>query len=132
MVQSFIFLCNTFFWFVRQNKICMKRIKTQKRFRWPGKYLSDGYFFTVLPRALFRTQPKVYGGAFLQKQLINFCYEPSSQKSPNINSWLCFPKTASVACKEKSKLSYKILHNFINSPVFINIKKTLHYKVGIE
>ena len=24
-------------------------------------------FSTVLPRALFKTQPKVYGGAFLQK-----------------------------------------------------------------
>ena len=29
-------------------------------------------FLTVLPRALFRTQPKVYGGAFLQKQLTTF------------------------------------------------------------
>ena len=28
-VQSFIFLCHKFFWFVRQNKICMIRIKTK-------------------------------------------------------------------------------------------------------
>ena len=32
--------------------------------------LLNGYFLTVLPRALFRTQPKVYGGAFSQKLLI--------------------------------------------------------------
>ena len=30
------------------------------------KYVSNGYFLTVLPRALFQTQPKVYGGAYLQ------------------------------------------------------------------
>ena len=29
----------------------------------------NGYFLTVLPQAVFRTQPKVYGEAFLQKQL---------------------------------------------------------------
>ena len=29
-----------------------------------GKYVLNGYFLTVLPRALFRTQPKVYGETF--------------------------------------------------------------------
>ena len=29
-VPSFISFCNTFFWFVRQNKICMIKIKTRK------------------------------------------------------------------------------------------------------
>ena len=29
----------------------------------------NGYFLTVLPQAVFRTQPKVYSEAFLQKQL---------------------------------------------------------------
>ena len=53
-VQSFIFLCHKFFWFVRQNKICMIRIKTKKLLRNWRKYLSNGYFSTVLPRALFR------------------------------------------------------------------------------
>ena len=32
---------------------------------WESIFLT-GYFLAVLPRAVFRTQPKVYGGAFLQ------------------------------------------------------------------
>ena len=32
----------------------------------------NGYFLTVLPGATFKTQPKVYGGALLQKQLTTF------------------------------------------------------------
>ena len=49
----------------------MIRIKTQKVlgweifFKWP-------FFLTVLPIAEFRTQPKVYGGAPLQKYLTTF------------------------------------------------------------
>ena len=35
-------------------------------------YLLNGYFLTVLPKAVFRTQSKVYGGAFLQKLLTTF------------------------------------------------------------
>ena len=31
-------------------------------------------FLTVLARAGFRTQSKVYGGAFLQKQFISGCF----------------------------------------------------------
>ena len=53
-----------------QNKICMirimKRIMTQKVLHNLQKYLLNGYFFTLLPKALFRTQSKVHGGAFLQ------------------------------------------------------------------
>ena len=41
--------------------------KDTKSFIELGKYLLNGYFLTALPRAVFRTQSKVYGGAFLQK-----------------------------------------------------------------
>ena len=54
------------------------------------------------------------------------------EKSSTINLPLCFPKNTSVACKEKNKLSYIILHNFKNSPYFIDTKQSLHYKVAIE
>ena len=43
--------------------------KDIKSFTELGEYLLNGYFLTVLPRAIFRTQSKVYGGAFLQKYL---------------------------------------------------------------
>ena len=41
----------------------------RKSFTQLGKYLSknDCFFWKYLPKAVFRTQPKVYGGAFLQK-----------------------------------------------------------------
>ena len=41
--------------------------KDTKSFTELRKYLLNGYFLIVLPRAVFRTQSKVYGGAFLQK-----------------------------------------------------------------
>ena len=31
------------------------------------KYLLNGFFLAVLPKAVFGAQPKVYDGAFLQK-----------------------------------------------------------------
>ena len=43
-----------------------------------------------------------------------------------------------VACKEKNKCLYYftlfsiILYDFVNCPAFVDIKQTLHYKVGIE
>ena len=37
-----------------------------------GKYHLNGYFLTVLPKALFRIQPKVYGGAFFAKIVHDF------------------------------------------------------------
>ena len=43
----------------------------------------------------------------------------------------CFPKTASVARKEKNKSSYKILHNFIDSPVFLDFIVFIHNKLCI-
>ena len=59
-------------------------------------------FSILLPRSVFRTQPKVCGGA-----LTFFAKKPDHKCS------VC-SKNASVACKEKrNKLSYMILHNFI-------------------
>ena len=41
--------------------------KDAKSFTELGEYLLNGYFLTILPRAIFRNQSKVFGGAFLQK-----------------------------------------------------------------
>ena len=46
----------------------------------------------------------------------------------------CVPKTTLLRAKKKETLCYMILHNFINfinCPVFIDIKQTLHYEVPI-
>ena len=52
---------------------CKKITRTQKVLHnWENTFL-HGYFLTVLPKALFKTQPKkVYGGAFLQEYLTSF------------------------------------------------------------
>ena len=50
----------------------MHKNKDTKSFTELRKYLLNGYFLIVLPRAVFRTQSKVYGGAFLQKYLTSF------------------------------------------------------------
>ena len=97
--------------------------KDTESFTWLGKYLLYNYFVTVLPRAIFRTQPKVYAGAFLQK------------KNPTINVRLC-SKNSLLPVKVKETnyriWFYIICYNFINFPVFIDIKQTLHYEVAIE
>ena len=49
----------------------MIRIKTQKVLYNLGKIFKMNTFLTVSPRAVFRTQSKVYGGAFLQKQRLH-------------------------------------------------------------
>ena len=57
-------LCNMFFWFLRQEKT--------KSFTELRKYLLNGSFFlTVWPRAVFRTQSKVYGGDLFAK-IVNY------------------------------------------------------------
>ena len=56
-------------------------------------------FWTVLPRAVFRTQLKVYGGG---AQIVNFQLLTFLAKRPIINVQLCFENN-SVACKEKRK-----------------------------
>ena len=45
----------------------MVRIKAQKVLHNLGNIFKLNTFLTVLPRALFRTQSKIYGGAFLQR-----------------------------------------------------------------
>ena len=66
-VQSFLSFCNKFFWFVRQDKIYMIRIKTQKVSHTWGNNFKMVAFLTVLPRPVYRIQPKVYDGVFLRK-----------------------------------------------------------------
>ena len=58
-------------------------------------------FLTLLSRAVFRIQPKVYGGAFLQKQLMVFSF------FRKINHYKF----------------YIIFHNFVNSPVLKTLNK---------
>ena len=45
--------------------MCIK--KTQKVLHNLGNIFKMNAFLTVSPSAIFRTQPKVYGGALLQK-----------------------------------------------------------------
>ena len=46
----------------------MLRIKIQKVLHnWGNIFLIMGTFLSVLARVVFKTQSKVYGGAFLQK-----------------------------------------------------------------
>ena len=58
-----------------------------------------------------------------------------AKKTPTVNVRL-YSKNVSVPCKEKrnklSDMNLIILYNFINCPVFIDIKQKLHYKVAIE
>ena len=47
----------------------------------------------------------------------------------------CVPKTPLLPVKKKTNLydfMYFTQYNFINYPVFIDIKQTLRYKVAIE
>ena len=65
---SLLFLFGTRFTdFSDENKICMIRIKTQKVLRNLGNTFKMNTFLTISPRAVFRIQSKVYGGAFLRK-----------------------------------------------------------------
>ena len=51
----------------------MIRIKTRKKVLHNlGSIFKMNIFLTVPPRAVFRTQPKVYGGAFFAKIIDNF------------------------------------------------------------
>ena len=51
----------------------LKRKMTQKALHNWGNIFLNGYFLTVLPRAVFRTQSKVYGGAFFTKKPHHKC-----------------------------------------------------------
>ena len=104
----------------------MIKIMTQV-FYITGKYLLNGHFLRVFPKAVFRNQPKVYGGAFLQKQLSSFCCQFFLHKRPTINVRLQ-SKSASVASKEKRNSQYDftsfyiILHNSRSCSVLAHIK----------
>ena len=72
--------------------------------------------FWQLPRVIFRTQPKFYGGAFLQKIVNDFKQWTFFAKKLHQFMVRVCPKNASVASKESNsnKLSYMILPcNFI-------------------
>ena len=43
-----------------------------KKFYITGEISFNGYFLVLLPKAIFRTQPKVYGGAFFAKLVDEF------------------------------------------------------------
>ena len=52
----------------------MTRIKTQKVLYNFGNGFKMNTFLTVLPRAVFRIQSKVYGGAFFAKTAATYFY----------------------------------------------------------
>ena len=64
--------------------------------------IRNGYFLTVLSRALFRTQSKAYSGVFCKNSLHLLAVK---KKETNYVIWF-----------------FIILCNFINSPAFIDIK----------
>ena len=66
-------------------------------------------FVTVLPRAVFRTQPKVWWSFFAK--IVNKVLAVNFIK--NTLKIQLYSKNTSVLCKEKrKKLSYMILHSF--------------------
>ena len=62
----------------------------------------------AVPRAVFRTQPKVYEGAFFQNSegglAVNFFSQKNHHKCLTV-----FQKCLTVAYKKRSKLFHKIL-----------------------
>ena len=80
-------------------------------------------FLTVLLRAVFRTQSKVYGGAFA-KIVKGFWLLTFFAKKPHHKRYTVLP------VKKKTNyliLFYILLHNFIRF-----YKQTLRYKLAIE
>ena len=60
-----------------------KNKDTKKVLRNLGNILKMNTFLTVLPRAVFRTQSKVYGGTFFAKIVNNFQLLTLSAKKPH-------------------------------------------------
>ena len=81
----------------------MIRIKTLRQL---GNYLLNCYFLTVLLRAVFRTRPKVFGGALFQKKLTPFT------KSNPPQMFDLVPKMPFLPVKKKRYKLHYILHNF--------------------
>ena len=91
-----------------------------------GNIFKMSSFLTVSARAVFRTQLKVYCGAF--SALLTLL-----QKSPTINIRLCCLQRQ----KKQIKLYYltyfyMILYDCINCSAFVDIKQTLCGKSAIE
>ena len=57
---------------MKQKKISMIRIKTYNVLHNLGNIFKMNTFLAVSPRTVFRTQSKVYDGAFLQKIVNDF------------------------------------------------------------
>ena len=84
---------------------------TQEVLHNQGIIFLNGHFLTVLPRAVFRTQPKVCGRAFFLN-ISNCSFQLFLQKSPTINVHLCSRK-AYVASEKKETNYCIILHNYV-------------------
>ena len=115
----------------------MLRIKIQKVLHnWGNIFLIMGTFLSVLARVVFKTQSKVYGGAFLQKQLMTSGCSLILQKKEYMFDY--FAKIDLLPRKKKQIILhyftyfYIILYDFINSPAFLDTKQTLHYKAATE
>ena len=78
---------------------------TQEVLHNQGIIFLNGHFLTVLPRAVFRTQPKVCGRAFFLN-ISNCSFQLFPQKSPTINVHLCSRKAYVASEKKRNKLLY--------------------------
>ena len=83
----------------------MIRIKTQKVLHNLGNIFKMNTFLTVLPRAAFRTQSKVYGGTFFAKIVNDFQLLTLFAKKAH-------HKCYCVGCKEKRSYCEDIVKKF--------------------
>ena len=99
-LQRFISFCDRLFWFVRQSKIYLIRIKTQKVLHDWGNI----FYITIL----WQYCPEPYLEPNQKSMLELFC-----KKIPTINVQLCSKNSLLPVKKKRNKLSYMILHNLI-------------------
>ena len=84
---------------------------TQEVLHNQGIIFLNGHFLTVLPRAVFRTQPKVCGRAFfliLATVVFNFF----RKKAPP-SMFICVPERPMLPVKKKETNYCIILHNYV-------------------
>ena len=84
----------------------MIRMKTQRVLHNLGNVFKMNTFLTLMPRAVFRTQSKVYAGVFFAKIVNYFLLLTFFCKKAPPQMLDC------VACKKRNKLTYIILHTF--------------------
>ena len=110
----------------------MIRIKTQNVLHNFGNIFKMNTLFTVLPRTVFRTKSKCYGGASFAKIVNNFQLLTFFAKKPHHKCQIMLPVKKKEINLNYFTYFYLISYDFINSPAFVNIKQTLCYQLAIE